>query len=106
MSWQAARALFLFLVLATAAVPVAAVQDGVAAPSGTPGRRGLGYYVTYDATSWASLEAQAHLLDLVAVRWVTIDACGRLTSSDDQTLKQFARSRGIQVLPSLGTFSG
>jgi spore germination protein YaaH len=37
---------------------------------------------------------------------VTIDACGRLTASDDQTLKRFARSRGIKVLPSLGTFSG
>jgi spore germination protein len=66
----------------------------------------LGYYVTYDPTSWVSLETQAHSIDVVAVRWVTIDACGRLTSSDDQTLKQFAQSHGIQVFPSLGTFSG
>jgi hypothetical protein len=37
---------------------------------------------------------------------VTIDACGGVGSSDDQTLKRFARSRGILVLPSLVTFSG
>src|SRR5205085_1676711 len=34
------------------------------------------------------------------------DACGGLGSSDDQTLKRFARSREIPVLPSLVTFSG
>ena len=106
MSWQAVRAALLMLVLATAAAPVTALQDGDGAHSNAPGHRVLGYDVTYDPTSWASLEANAHLIDLVAVRWVTIDACGRLTSSDDQTLKRFARSRGIKVLPSLGTFSG
>lgn len=106
MSWPATRAVALLLVFLTDAAPVVGAHDAAAAPSGTPGRWVLGYYVTYDAASWASLEAQAHLIDLVAVRWVTIDACGRLTSSDDQTLKQFARSRGIKVLPSLGTFSG
>lgn len=66
----------------------------------------LGYYVPYDTTSWASLQAQAGSIDVVAVQWTTIDACGRLTSDDDQTLKQFAQARGIRVLPSLLTFSG
>ena len=106
MSRRDTRAVVLLLVLMTITAPVAAVQGGGAAPAGAPDRRVLGYFVTYAPTSWASLEAQAHLIDLVAVRWVTIDACGRLTSSDDQTLKQFARSREIKVLPSLGTFSG
>ena len=86
--------------------PGQATPGRLGASSAASNRRVLGYYVTYDPTSWASLESQAHLIDIVAVRWVTIDACGRLTSSDDQTLKQFARSRGIQVFPSLGTFSG
>jgi spore germination protein YaaH len=99
---RSAWAIVLALVLAGAVAPVSGVRDSVAEASS---RRVLGYYVTYDATSWASLESRAHLVDLVAVRWVTIDACGRLTASDDQTLKRFARSRGIKVLPSLGTFS-
>ncbi|MDP8922184.1 MAG: glycosyl hydrolase family 18 protein [Chloroflexota bacterium] len=71
-----------------------------------PARRVLGYYVTYDPTSWAALEANAAHLDDVAGQWVTIDACGQLGSRDDQTLKQFAQSRGIRVFPSLLTGSG
>jgi spore germination protein YaaH len=66
----------------------------------------LGYYVPYDATSWASLQAHADAIDVVAVQWVSVDACGNLGSADDQTLKQFARSRGLKVVPSLFTLSG
>jgi spore germination protein len=76
---------------------------GAAQPSN---RLILGYYVPYDSTSWTSLEAHADKLDMVAAQWVTIDACGNLGSRDDQTLKQFARSRGLKVLPSLLTMSG
>lgn len=70
------------------------------------GRRVLGYYVPYDSTSWATLETQAHLIDIVAVQWVTIDGCGRLTSEDNQTLKRFAQTNGIAVYPTLLTNSG
>jgi spore germination protein len=78
------------------------------APSAAPAveRRVLGYYVPYDPTSWASIEAQAHLIDDVAAQWVTIDACGGLGSRDNQTLKRFAQARGIRVFPSLLTLSG
>lgn len=69
-------------------------------------RRVLGYYVPYDPHSWATVESQAHALDLVAVQWVTIDACGRLISQDNQTITRFAQAQGIAVLPSLLTFSG
>lgn len=65
----------------------------------------LGYYVPYDAGSWASLEAHADQLDLVALQWATIDACGGLSSRDDQTLKAFARGRGLKIEPSLLTGS-
>ena len=65
----------------------------------------LGYYVPWDGASWSSLEANAGQLDVVAAQWVTADACGRLSSRDDQTLKQFARTRGLQVAPSLLTTS-
>jgi spore germination protein YaaH len=85
---------------------VADLAPGAAEGGERVDRRILGYYVSYDPASWASLEAQAASIDVVAVQWVTIDACGRLASRDDQTLKQFARSRGIRVFPSLLTFSG
>lgn len=91
----------------TMAALVAAVLlavPSVARPA--PGRLVLGYYVPYDPTSWASLQSQARSIDVVAVQWVTIDACGRLTSDDDQTLKRFAQSQGIRVIPSLLTYSG
>jgi spore germination protein YaaH len=76
------------------------------APAGRP-RSGLvlGYYVPYDGTSWASLEAHASQIDIVAGQWVSIDACGGLTTRDDQSLKQFAQGRGLMLEPSLFTAS-
>jgi spore germination protein len=66
----------------------------------------LGYYVPYDSTSWASLEAHADALDFVAAQWVSVDPCGGLGSRDDQTLKQLARTHNLKILPSLATASG
>jgi len=66
----------------------------------------MGYYVPYDPASWYSLESNASSLDMVAVQWVSLDACGGLTSHDDRTLHQFARTAGLQVFPSLLTHSG
>jgi spore germination protein YaaH len=65
----------------------------------------LGYYVPYDSTSWVSLQAHSDQIDLVGAQWVGIDACGNLSSRDDQTLKQFAQERGLAVVPSLLTLS-
>ncbi len=87
----------LALMLALASVPVQAAA---------PERLMLGYYVPYDTTSWASLEAHADKLDVVAAQWVTVDGCGNLGSTDDQTLKRFASSNGIKLMPSLLTLSG
>ena len=94
------RALVLVVLLAT--LPPSAG----AASQPAVGRRVLAYYVPYDPTSWASLEAHPAAIDIVAAQWVTIDACGQLGSRDDQTLKQFARAHGIRVFPSLLTLSG
>ena len=80
-------------------------QHGALARQGEP-KVVLGYYVPYDGASWASLERHAQTLDIVAAQWVTIDACGNVGSRDDQTLKQFARARGLKVVPSLSTSSG
>ena len=94
--------------LATLAVVVlgllATGQAGAARQAA--GRSVLGYYVPYDATSWASLAEHVDQLDVVAAQWVTIDACGNLASHDDQTLKQLARQHNVKVLPSLLTLSG
>jgi len=65
----------------------------------------LGYYVPYDPTSWASLQAHPDQLDIVAAQWATIDACGGLNTHDDQTLKQFAHDHGLRMEPSLFTAS-
>src|SRR5438045_1090102 len=70
------------------------------------GRLVLGYYVPYDASSWASLAAHVDQLDLVATQWVTIDACGNLASRDDQTLKRLAQQHNLGVLPSLLALGG
>ncbi len=69
-------------------------------------KRMFAYYVPYDPTSWASLQEHAGATDNVGAQWVTIDACGNIGSRDDQTLKQFARTQGIKVFPSLLTSSG
>src|SRR5215216_5384897 len=89
------HALLLLLVIAQV-TPASAQQQRVM----------LGYYVPYDSTSWTSIEAHADALDVVAAQWVTVDPCGNLGSTDDQTLKQFARDRNIKVAPSLFTLSG
>jgi Glycosyl hydrolases family 18 len=95
------------LILAgTALALLALVLPGpTAASAQAGGRRVLGYYVPYDRTSWDTLQAQAPLIDDVAVQWVTVDACGQIGSRDDRTLGQFARERGMRIFPSLLTMS-
>jgi spore germination protein len=92
------------MLLRTAILALVLLSSGALAQANQ--RHVLGYYVPYDATSWQSLEALGDAIDLIGAQWVTIDACGGLSSRDDQTLKQFARARGVQVLPSLLTLSG
>jgi spore germination protein YaaH len=95
------------LLLCAALLACAVLPAGVWAQTRAPERRQvLGYYVPWDGASWATLEANAGQLDVVAAQWVTVDACGRLSSREDQTLKQFARGRGIRIAPSLLTLSG
>jgi spore germination protein YaaH len=88
---------------------LALVPGSLVAQTSPPTRaappRVLAYYVPYDPTSWASLEANAAALDTIGAQWVTIDACGNIATRDDQTLKRFAQARGLQVFPSLLTLS-
>jgi spore germination protein YaaH len=84
-----------------------ALSGRIAAPAQAASEHALvlGYYVPYDDTSWASLQAHPEQLDVLAGQWVSIDACGGLSSRDDQTLKQFAHAHGLRVEPSLFTLS-
>jgi hypothetical protein len=70
-----------------------------------PMRRTLMYHVPGDHRSWRSLDAAWDATDYVAAQWVDVNACGGLTTRDDQTLKAVARARGGGVLPSLLTYS-
>ena len=88
------------------AAPTATPESMGETPAANQGRVVLAYYVPYDGSSWASLAAQADKIDYVAAQWMSIDACGNIGSQDDMTLVQFARSRGIKILPSLLTSSG
>lgn len=94
----------------TAAPPSRPTAGAAPSPSEKPGkvsnRTVLGYYVPYDATSWASFQAQAGSLDYVGAQWATVDACGNVGSRDDRTLIAYAEERGVKVLPSLLTSSG
>src|SRR5512133_2820597 len=92
-------------------VPLATVTPAGASSKvgglGDPSKRVvLGYYVPYDATSWASFQAQAAGLDYVGAQWVSVDACGNVGSRDDRTLVAYANERGVKVLPSLLTSTG
>jgi spore germination protein len=106
MLWLPHALLLVGLLAALPLTPAADLPAADHAPPLPPSRRVLGYYVPYDPTSWASFQENAQKIDAVGAQWVTIDACGNLTSHDDQTLKQFARANGIGVFPSLLTMSG
>ena len=86
--------------------PTAAPPPPSPSPSPTaPGRIVLAYYVPYDSTSWASLEAHADQIDYVVTQTISVDLCAGLATQDDRTLLAFAQARGVRVLPSLFTFS-
>jgi spore germination protein YaaH len=100
------RGVLAALALLVGLCPLAAVRAQTTSALPAHGRLFLGYYVPYDPTSWDSLQAHPDQLDVVAAQWVTVDACGGLSTRDDQTLKQFAREHGIKLEPSLFTTSG
>jgi spore germination protein YaaH len=97
-----ARILVCLVVLLTVALAIPH-----SASSAAPDQRTVvAYYVPWDSRSWYALEANPGAIDLVAAQWMSVDPCGGISSQDDQTLKQFARGRGISVFPTLVTFSG
>lgn len=91
---------------ASVATPSRAVEVQAPRITGRAGRTVLGYYVPYDASSWESLVAHHGDLDYVAVQMASVDACGNLSSTDDQTLLRAAHGWGVRVLLSLFAGSG
>ena len=85
--------------------PTATPLPPTATPRKEAGRIFLGYYVPYDSSSWASLQAQVDTLDYVALQIATLDYCGNVSSKDDRTLHAFASAHGLPVLASLFTSS-
>ena len=75
-------------------------------PTALARRRVVAYYVEWDSAAWRSLDANWDAIDVVGGQWVWVDACGGLTTRDDQTLKERARAHGVAVVPSLYTLSG
>lgn len=88
-------------IAAAFSTPVRASPTASAERLPQDGRVFLAYYVPYDPTSWSSLEAHADQIDILVTQTVFANACGGLTTVDDRTLQAFARSRGLEVLPSL-----
>ena len=58
-----------------------------------------GYYVTYDRTSWATLQAHLGTLDIVSPYFFQLRADGTIEELSDHTADGFLRQSGITVVP-------
>src|SRR5579859_4967711 len=87
-------------------LPIRSATPSAIMPAPSLARLTFAYYVPDDPASWWSLRAQIDQLAFVAPQWVSIDACGNLSSRDDRTLVAFAHANGVKVVPTLPTISG
>ena len=58
-----------------------------------------GYYVTYDRTSWTTLQAHLGTLDIVSPYFFQLRADGTIEELSDHTADGFLRQSGITVIP-------
>lgn len=58
-----------------------------------------GYYVTYDRTSWTTLQAHLGTLDIVSPYFFQLRADGTIEELSDHTADGFLRQSGITVVP-------
>ncbi len=58
-----------------------------------------GYYVTYDRTSWRTLQAQIGTLDIVSPYFFQLRADGTIEELSDPTADTFLRQSGLPVVP-------
>jgi spore germination protein len=58
-----------------------------------------GYYVTYDQTSWRTLEAHIGQLDIVSPYFYYLNADGTITDFSDARALDLMRRSGVQIVP-------
>ena len=58
-----------------------------------------GYYVTYDPSSWRTLQAHVGQLDIVSPYFYHLNADGSLTDFSDRRALDLMRRTGVQVVP-------
>ncbi|WP_051914481.1 glycosyl hydrolase family 18 protein [Thermorudis peleae] len=57
------------------------------------------YYVTYDRTSWTSLQAHVGQLDVVAPYFYQLQADGTITDNSDPTVVRFLKQNHVEIVP-------
>lgn len=65
----------------------------------------LGYYVSWDEDSFASLKQNASSLTHLAPEWFTMDHDGTLLRHPDERIKKFVEENGISLIPLLTNLS-
>jgi spore germination protein len=94
----------IFMILRHATL-VAVVIGAMFAPnlaqdsSAFPTRVRWGYYVTYDATSLTTLQAQVHNLDIVSPYFYQVRSDGSINSWFSSSAMQVMRDAGVQIVP-------
>ncbi|WP_448576838.1 glycosyl hydrolase family 18 protein [Thermomicrobium sp.] len=92
---QTLRLGLLLAVLSIVLSPATHIHSVRAAPSFVR----WGYYVTYDRTSWATLQAHLGTLDIVSPYFFQLRADGTIEELSDPTADRFLRQSGLTVVP-------
>jgi spore germination protein YaaH len=92
---QLLRLGLLLAVLSIVLPPATHIPSAQAAPSFVR----WGYYVTYDRTSWTTLQAHLGTLDIVSPYFFQLRADGTIEELSDPTADSFLRQSGITVVP-------
>jgi spore germination protein len=92
---QLLRLGLLLAVLSIVLPPATHIPSAQAAPSFVR----WGYYVTYDRTSWTTLQAHLGTLDIVSPYFFQLRADGTIEALSDPTADSFLRQSGITVVP-------
>jgi spore germination protein len=92
---QLLRLGLLLAVLSIVLPPATQIPSAQAAPSFVR----WGYYVTYDRTSWTTLQAHLGTLDIVSPYFFQLRADGTIEELSDPTADSFLRQSGITVVP-------
>ncbi|MCX7622719.1 MAG: glycosyl hydrolase family 18 protein, partial [Thermomicrobium sp.] len=96
---RSVRVLRLLLALVLVTGSFASVIGAAPAAAARPTFVRWGYYVTYDRTSWTTLQAQLGKLDIVSPYFFQLRADGTIEELSDPTADTFLRESGVTVVP-------